>query len=86
LKKFFIGNLPFSISETTLRESFGGIVPLFIKILTEDGKAKGCAYVGIKNEDVNSFLTKSKTWVFHNRIPRVEPFTESKFDYEKIPK
>jgi RNA recognition motif-containing protein len=84
VKKYFVGNLPFTLSEDSLRMHFENITPLFVKLLLSEGKPKGCAYIGIRDEDEAKFIMQSKEWVFHNRIPRIELFNEVRANVQKV--
>jgi RNA recognition motif-containing protein len=53
-KKLYVGNLPYSVTEATLREMFGAVGEVAsVSIITdrETGRAKGFAFVEMASDD-----------------------------------
>ena len=82
IKTLYVGNLPFNLKETEIREAFalhGKVhsVKLITNILT--GASRGFGFVQMDEQDADSAITAMHSVKFMNRNLRVHPTEENLF-------
>jgi cold-inducible RNA-binding protein len=82
-KKIFVGNLPFSMGETELRELFaqkGAVDSVTVMRDVETGRSRGFAFVEMANdaealkaiEELNSFSVEGRNLTVNEARPKTE--------------